>query len=335
MPLSWPQIHLAAMREAQRAHRELGTDLTRRVDPFDALDRAGVVMFRRRLDNVAGVYMPGDPNAGQPDAVLINSVHPLAKQRYTAAHELAHHRRDRETVVDTETEWLGRAARATSERERVADAFAAWFLMPRELVTSQANRLGIALARPSPQDAYALALTLGTSYAATVHHLSDLGMIGAGTRAQLLRQPPQRIKQSLGARDVGLDAWKDVWLLHHGDAAARVYPLEGDAIVVELAESPSTGYLWQTGDVPPWLELVREEFRTSDAVLVGGTGEHRFIFRVTGPGLDRVSLVRRRPWEPDAIADSFGVEVAALPQPGLGFVQPELLAAAGAPLAHD
>src|SRR6266508_3092921 len=142
MPLSWPQVHRIAATEAMRAHRELHIDPTRRVDPLAALDAAGLLVIRRRLYGVAGLYLPGHA-AGGPAGVLINVVHPPTKQRFTAAHELWHHRRDREAVLDADTEWIARGENRHSDRERLAEAFAAWFLMPRRLVRAVLDEIGI------------------------------------------------------------------------------------------------------------------------------------------------------------------------------------------------
>lgn len=127
---SWRAIHLAAAREAGRAHRDLNINTEMPIDPFAALTASGVVTLRRPMDRAAGLYLP-PAGAERPAAgVLINVLHPLAKQRYTAAHELAHHRRDNQEIIDRDTEWLGRDGQDQSDRERFAEAFAAWFLMP-------------------------------------------------------------------------------------------------------------------------------------------------------------------------------------------------------------
>src|SRR5205823_4956456 len=108
MPLTWSRVHLIAAMEASRAHRELQVDPSRRVDPFEALETAGVLVMRQPLDRLAGLYLPRAQVGGSKPGVLINAVHPLSKQRFTAAHELAHHRRDRQAVLDADTEWIGR-----------------------------------------------------------------------------------------------------------------------------------------------------------------------------------------------------------------------------------
>jgi len=82
MSLPWSRIHLLAAAEAARAHRSLKVDTSGQIDPFSALDAAGVLVFRRRLDHLAGLYLPPDPQEGRDvPAVLINLAHPPSKQR--------------------------------------------------------------------------------------------------------------------------------------------------------------------------------------------------------------------------------------------------------------
>ena len=106
MALSWNRVHLIAAREALEAHRDLHTDLSERIDPFAALATAGVVVFRRPLGRLAGAYIAANATDGSAPGVLIHAGHPLSRQRYTAAHELCHHRRDHATIFDEDTEWL-------------------------------------------------------------------------------------------------------------------------------------------------------------------------------------------------------------------------------------
>lgn len=161
MPLPWQKVHLTAMREALRAHQELGTDLSRQIDPFVALEASGVLPMRDRLDSLAGIYLPGDVAEGTFPGALINVSHPLSKQRYTAAHELSHHRRDRRLIMDRETEWLDRTSGDVApDHERIAEAFAAWFLMPRSLVEHFLTFLNYSLENLTSAQAYGLSLEL-------------------------------------------------------------------------------------------------------------------------------------------------------------------------------
>jgi Zn-dependent peptidase ImmA (M78 family) len=316
------------MLEAGRAHRDLGIDTSQRIDPFDALERSGVLVFRRRLDRIAGLYIPGRLTESGIDGVLINSGHPLSKQRYTAAHELAHHRRDRQFLIDTDTEWLGRVDSGRSDRERFAEAFAAWFLMPRKLIEETGNRLGLDFSRLDGPDTYALALELGTSYEATVRHLRDMRRIDSPQRVSLLEIQPRRIKQELGS-GLATNLRKDVWLVQPSRNVERVFPSQGDTLIFALPETPSSGYIWRPSSIPTWLEPIGDEYLAPSGGLIGGRGERRLLYRVDGPGRQQVELLMGRPWQPDIVADTFQVEVISQPQPETGPAAPELLAAAG------
>ncbi len=327
MVLTWRKLHLAAMAEARRAHRELEIDVTQHIDPFAALESAGVLVFRRQLDSLAGVYIPGEySDIGQP-GVLINASHPLSRQRYTAAHELSHHRRDRQLVLDLDTEWLPRGDRPISETERFAEAFAAWFLMPRQLVQGMLETLNLKSAQLDDQGAYVLSLALGTSYAATVNHLADMSLITRAHRDRLIAIKPQSVKRATGGIDGAADAWKDVWLVRPPRRAA-VDPQEGDAVIVEVTEIPSSGFLWQPIEVPAGVTLVRDEYVPIQADLLGGQGSHRFIFRVEVAGRLPLRFVLGRPWLGNHVSDTFELEIVAQPQPTSGLVHPERLIAA-------
>lgn len=332
MALLWDQVHRIAAREAARAFLQFGIDRTRRIDPFAALEAAGVLAMRRPLDRLAGLYLPGDKTGDGRPGVLINVNHPPSKQRFTAAHELAHHRRDHQAVLDEDTEWIARGKSPTSDRERIAEAFAAWFLMPRRLVNVALDRLGLQADRLDPEGAYALALELGTSYAATVRHLADMCLLSGHDRDRLLGTPPQAIKRAMGGLDAAADAWRDVWMVHAPGPDLQLEVQEGDAVVIEVPEAPSSGYLWQAANPADGLSLVRDEYHgTDDTHLLGGRGVHRFVFRVESAGRRQVRLELRRPWQRGvAPVEERQVEIAAEPKPAPGIVQPRLLAAVGA-----
>jgi predicted secreted protein len=204
--------------------------------------------------------------------------------------------------------------------------------MPRQLIQKAAQRLGFDVARLDPGNAYALALEMGTSYAATVRHLSDMRLITASWRDLLLKTPPQVIKRSLGGLEAVADSWRDVWLVRNRQDDYELDVQEGDAVVIEAPEVPSNGYLWQLTSLPDGLALVREDYRdASEAEVLGAHGTHRFLFRVDEPGHRQVRLELRRPWQSSASpAEERRVVIAAEPRPVAGIVQPRLLVPAGA-----
>src|SRR5437867_2727207 len=99
--MRWEEAHRLAMLRAAHAHRELGIDPTRRIDIFRAIEDAELILSFEPMPNLSGAYYR---DAG----ILVNANHPLARQRYTAAHEFGHHLFRHDTSVDPLTEPLAR-----------------------------------------------------------------------------------------------------------------------------------------------------------------------------------------------------------------------------------
>jgi Zn-dependent peptidase ImmA (M78 family) len=106
--------------------------------------RGARLAVRSLEDSVSGfVYR----DEGQP-VIGINTVHPLARQRFTMAHELGHlilhnalgvHIDERDFFL----KFRDSAAAASDDREeREANLFAAELLMPREFLEKDATQLG-------------------------------------------------------------------------------------------------------------------------------------------------------------------------------------------------
>jgi Zn-dependent peptidase ImmA (M78 family)/predicted secreted protein len=324
--LSWQRIHLLAAVEAARAHRELQIDTSRQIDPFSALTRTGIVVIRRPLIGLAGLYLP--KQGGSPPGVILNASHPLSKQRYTAAHELAHHRRDGQVILDEDTEWMPRTVTAMNERERIAEAFSAWFLMPKRLVEQVLTQLRLDPRTIDPIGAYRLSLELGTSYQAAVHHLGDMRLLPSARRKELLAVTPREVKRRLGAAPALADSWRDVWIVQRDDNRADLSPAAGDAVLVEVQGAPSSGYLWQAARLPHGVALVSHDYQPAEPSAVGGRGTHRFLFRVSGSTSGLLTLEMRRPWEErESPAERLELGIRSAPKPAAGMLNPLQLAA--------
>jgi Zn-dependent peptidase ImmA (M78 family) len=103
-------------------------------------------------------------------------------RRFTIAHELCHLLFDRgreEKVAIASGPW------APKDVERRANAFAAMFLMPRELVRAACRDAGTLDALEGVE---AVARKLHTSVTATLYQLANLYVIDEGTRDRLLAQ---------------------------------------------------------------------------------------------------------------------------------------------------
>src|SRR5205807_5330684 len=74
-------------RTAQHEHLRLHTPLDRPIDIFKIIASADVWLMFQPLSRLFGAYERVNSSAG----ILINSNHPVALQRSTAAHEYGHH----------------------------------------------------------------------------------------------------------------------------------------------------------------------------------------------------------------------------------------------------
>ena len=131
------------------------------------------------------------------------------------------------------------AARLPDE-EKLAEAFAAWFLMPLPAVASAMRRMGISRPR-GPEDVHQIACWLGTSFAGTARHLVNLQLAdthegGAmGPRlAQRQRQDPRgpvRVPHAAAGTRLGYAA--------RGERARGCMSCRGTPLSVPAADSPT------------------------------------------------------------------------------------------------
>lgn len=83
----------------------------------------------------------------------------------------------------------------------------------------------------------------------------------------------------------------------------------GDVIIINLAENPSTGYEWAIDKIDSnALELQNSEFSLPENAGLGGGGERIFTFRTKATGTTRLQLKEWRPWSGDrSIVQRFDV----------------------------
>jgi Zn-dependent peptidase ImmA (M78 family) len=339
--MRWSEAHRVAMLKARHAHRDFGVDPTKRVDVFGVIEDAGLLLGFQPLPRMSGAYFAAER------AILINANHPLVRQRYTAGHEFGHFVYGHETSVDPETDPLARWGGQTRwpDHEKEAEAFAAWFLMPRPAVLRTLEQLDIK--RPErPEDAYAIALRLGTSYQATVRHLPNLRLISDEQMRAWLKTPLSRVKLGLAEDAPPEDLRNDVWQLDKRDNHAGIAVRLGDRLVVELEDTPSTGYVWQP-DFRDGVHVVADSFKlpglqedsdayltieSSDASHIPTEAEgspHIFVLEVSpeaSPREHAIAFKRVRPWTGD-VADTFELQLDVL-EPRRGISEDQMRVAA-------
>jgi IrrE N-terminal-like domain len=117
-----------ALQRAARLLEELAVDQTQPIDVFAVIRRLGAWLTFVPLRNLLGSFVPAGSGG-----VMITTERQPAVQRYTAAHEIAHIVLDHNLSLDGEAAVF---APAGPERERVAQLFAAYFIMPPPLIFS-------------------------------------------------------------------------------------------------------------------------------------------------------------------------------------------------------
>jgi hypothetical protein len=257
--VTWAEAHAVANMAAAQAHVALGVDLNvPRIDVIKAIQAAKVQLMWQPMPTVFGAYV-NEP--GSEPGILLNSGLPAAARRYTASHELGHHWMQHTTHVDDGSTIVAAAIqeldhippvgvrRRWPDQEKYAEAFAAWFLMPRKAAVAALSHLGLRRPRTA-LDVYRLALLLGAPYRSTARHLPNIGLAHPQNASEWERFSPSGLK---GALDRGVPApasrAQDVWQLDGLFSGVEIEVRPGDRLVL-----PGVN----VGDVqtPPWLHPI-------------------------------------------------------------------------------
>jgi Zn-dependent peptidase ImmA (M78 family) len=241
--VTWADAHRIAAIEAAHAHHDFGVDT--KSPPIDiavVLAAADVPLMWRAMPRLFGAYLCG---ASLRPGVLVNSAIPIGARRHTAAHEFGHHRLHHAATIDdgaclhvdpVETEAAPVAAGPVrwTDAEKAAEAFAAWFLMPRQAVLTAMRQLGVTRL-DTATEVYQLSLILGTSYRSTVRHLPNLRLASRDRASAWMAQAPGRVK-------AGLDptrTWRgrgtaDLWSIDRRFDGSQILIQQGDELVTNL-----------------------------------------------------------------------------------------------------
>lgn len=152
--------------------------LTPPINVYAALHAHGVEVDLISFTNysLSGVYMD-EPGVGP--SVALNEQHDFQKRRFTAGHELKHHLADR-APGGSNLRCLEAGAAKRRIIEKAANAFAARFLVPAEMLKRSIKELG------NDQSIYALAELFGVNYPVIVYQLHNSGAIRAAQRNRLM-----------------------------------------------------------------------------------------------------------------------------------------------------
>lgn len=320
-PLSaFSRAQASGSRAAAREHARLGTNQTRQVDIFSIVEDAGIWLMFQPMRNLYGAYLREDDGIG----IIVNSNHPLSVRRFTAAHEYGHHVLGHDSVLDGEHD-IHSFSQTGDLQEVAAQAFAADFLMPLQLVNIMLRQMGLAPGQGSitATQVYLLSLNLGSSYPATISRLKALGKISHNEARSLRREQPKTLKASIGRGHRPPQVWADSWHAGPSDSGRTLYPKVDDMLHITLPEVPSSGFMWSvedtgiidltssgTHDRPDnaFLALDASTFegtasggedivRSQQSITYGAGGVRHLTFRVLRSGEVRLRVHYRRPWQ--------------------------------------
>lgn len=178
-------MRVESVEDAERAagliRARVGDPAAPIVDLVAAAERVGLYAFVLELEaNVEGSYVALEGGAG---VALVQGRDPSGKRRFTLAHELGHHVFSDEYSED----WV---TGGKEESERLINAFAAHFLLPRKGVGARWRELG---GETDPRNAAIhLGAEYGVSWSALCAQLENLGVVD-GPRSEALRTPPTAV----------------------------------------------------------------------------------------------------------------------------------------------
>lgn len=237
---TWVEANQVANLAAAQAHADLEVDPAGfPIDVYSAIEKAGVLLMWRPLPKAFGMYVDAP---GSRPGVLINNRLGLAVQRHTAAHELGHYILGHGSRVDVDLDPFSGPRRGWSDSEKVAEAFAVWFLMPRRAVRAALEQMSLERLR-EPDEVYQLSLLLGTSFRSTARHLRSLRLAGEHQVRAWMAVQPSRIKDRIDPGVTPVSRLPNVWKIDRSYSTAEIHAAVGDRLVVDteglaLAVSP-------------------------------------------------------------------------------------------------
>lgn len=309
--MSWREVqnaHREGMLAAQRQLQKMGASYEEPIDVFGEIERCPLWLLFEPLDKLYGIYI----REGQAAGVNVHSGHPVALQRFTAAHELGHHVLGHALSIDSADSIMGNSQ---SLKEHAAQSFAAHFLMPLQLINRLLRRIGLDHTAEglTPVQAYQLSIMADTSYRAMVGQLVTLGKITRVQAAEWRKLRPVNLKAELGAGVAPQNPRAQLWRINEEHAGSTVYLYGEDEVHVALRENPSTGLTWtahvQDGPVELVDSWIGSPTTEEESQVVGNAGLRHLRLRAGQPGKAMVTADLARPQAPDRIYEIFSVEV--------------------------
>lgn len=142
------------------------------------------------------INMEGMYERGPKPRIHLSALRPLPRRNFTCAHELGHHIFGHGSAID-ELKNDQSCGATRPPNEILADAFAAFVLMPTLGLREAFTLRGLNPNTASATDMYAIACNFGVGQATLVTHLQSIGMITFDKRTALGKITPKMIRTEL------------------------------------------------------------------------------------------------------------------------------------------
>lgn len=167
------------------------------IDPFKLLSMSGVTYQFKDFDKLEGIYIV--PEDEKDIAIVgINNKRPISRQRFTAAHELCHHIKDRTTNFCP--------IYGKDSIEKYADKFASELLMPRGFFEVEAQQY-LEDGYVSFDNALKLSLHFGVSFESCVFTLAyRCRLIEGDISSKEIKKRVKKYKPTQKIKELELDS---------------------------------------------------------------------------------------------------------------------------------
>ncbi len=166
------------------------------INPFQMLTDLGIPFMLRPFRNYDGIFIPAEDEDDIP-VVAININRPIARQRYSAAHELCHFLKD-------SNKQFACTPRANNAIEKYAEKFASELLMPTNELKKQALKYAIG-GYVDFDSVLKIADYFGVSFLSCLYKIAyRLHMIEGDTDSDTLRKRATKFKPELKRKSLGM-----------------------------------------------------------------------------------------------------------------------------------
>lgn len=208
-----------AMATALKLRCSLGYKLEQPLCIFDLIEKHQIETRFAPIRSLEGMY------SREGQAIILSSLRPAGRQRFTAAHELGHHIFEHGTRADE----LADCADTTSPDERLANLFAGYLLMPRVAVSHAFHVRGLSPQSALPRHFYQIAGLFGVGYETLVKHMEmSLDLLTPERSTHLQRTTPAKIRSEISG-ETGIH---DLFLADRHWLGRPIDLRVGDAVLV-------------------------------------------------------------------------------------------------------